>query len=89
MPIAVPDSPLVSKRSAVTLTTVCWEEVGEKDTKSQKDKYTLSYQGRVVGQVWLGRSIDVAHDTGGAAVFYSSKKMQELKNKARVAGNGE
>ena len=65
------------------------EEVGEKDTKFQKDKYTLSYQGRVVGQVWLERSIDVAHDTGGAAVFYSSKKMQELKNKARVAGDGE
>jgi hypothetical protein len=61
------------------------EETGEKDTKSQNNKYTVSYQGRVVGQVWLERSIDVEHYTGGTAVFYSSKKVQELMNKARVA----
>jgi hypothetical protein len=61
------------------------EETGEKDTKSQTNKYELSYQGRVVGQVWLERSIDVEHYNGGTAVFYSSKKVQELMNKARVA----
>jgi hypothetical protein len=61
------------------------EETGEKDTKSQNNKYTLSYQGRVVGQVWLERSIDAEHYTGGTAVFYSSKKVQELMHKARVA----
>jgi hypothetical protein len=35
--------------------------------------------------VWLERSIDAEHYTGGTAVSYSSKKVQELMNKARVA----
>lgn len=61
------------------------EETGETGAKSQTDKYTLSYQGRVVGQVWLERSIDLEHYTGGTAVFYSSKKLQELINKDRGA----
>lgn len=65
------------------------EESGDRDTKSQKDKYTLSYQGRVAGQVWLERSIDVEHYTGGTAVFYSSKKIQELTNKAAVANHSQ
>lgn len=61
------------------------EENGETGAKSQTTKYTLSYQGRVVGQVWLERSTDLEHYTGGTAAFYSSKKVQELMNKERVA----
>jgi hypothetical protein len=61
------------------------EVTGERGTESQKDKYTLSYQGRVVGQAWLERCIDVEHDTGGTAVFYSNRKVHELSDKARIA----
>jgi hypothetical protein len=61
------------------------EAIGETGAKSQTTKYTLSYQGRVVGQVWLERSIDLEHYTGGTAAFYSNKKVQELLNKDTVA----
>ena len=61
------------------------EETGETDTKSRNDKYTLSYQGIVVGQVWLERSIDVEHFTGGTAVFYSVKQLEEIRSKPKLA----
>ena len=61
------------------------EEAGGTDQKSQTDKYTVSYQGRVVGQVWLEHSTDLDHDTSGTAVFYSSKKVHKMQTKMKVA----
>jgi hypothetical protein len=69
---------------ALSRTFSLQEEAGATDPKSQTDKYTLSYEGRVVGQVWLEHSTDAEHFTGGTAVFYSSKKVQELQAKMKV-----
>jgi hypothetical protein len=41
------------------------------------DKYTLWNQNRAIGQVWLQYSSDLEHRTGGAAIFYSAKKIHE------------
>jgi len=61
------------------------KEAGTPGTESQTDKYSLSYQGDVIGQVWLEYSSDHEHHTGGTAVFYSRKKLSEIASKANTS----